>query len=131
VVGFNGGVQNANGEGFGMDSSVTNISNGDTVQLTLSRSNGLFTLSWQDLTNPGVSGSSPALSFPWLNSFDDLYVGVMYLQPYDTVESRSQLSYFSESVSTPEPASVTLLGLGLTCLMGYAWRRRRWLLGTA
>ncbi|MBI3837991.1 MAG: PEP-CTERM sorting domain-containing protein [Planctomycetia bacterium] len=26
---------------------------------------------------------------------------------------------------TPEPASVTMLGVGLACLVGYAWRRRR------
>jgi hypothetical protein len=30
-----------------------------------------------------------------------------------------------QAFATPEPASLTLLGLGAASLLGYAWRRRR------
>jgi hypothetical protein len=34
-------------------------------------------------------------------------------------------STFTATTATPEPASLTLLGLGVASIAGYAWRRRR------
>jgi hypothetical protein len=34
-------------------------------------------------------------------------------------------SYSQEANATPEPASLTLVGLGAAGLLGYGWRRRR------
>jgi hypothetical protein len=39
--------------------------------------------------------------------------------------SAGLLSQAQPEVATPEPASLTLLGLGSLCLTGYAWRKRR------
>jgi hypothetical protein len=35
------------------------------------------------------------------------------------------VSLVDTTVTTPEPASLTMLGLGTMCLMGYAWRRKK------
>jgi hypothetical protein len=31
----------------------------------------------------------------------------------------------AQATAVPEPASLTLLGLGAICTLGYGWRRRR------
>jgi hypothetical protein len=48
--------------------------------------------------------------------------------PIDTSDGKLTFSSFGSTgtfTATPEPASLTLLGIGVAGMMGYTWRRRR------
>jgi hypothetical protein len=44
---------------------------------------------------------------------------------FDSMDLLSSFTATLATTATPEPASLTLLGLGVASLAGYAWRRRR------
>ncbi|HTU92413.1 MAG TPA: PEP-CTERM sorting domain-containing protein, partial [Gemmataceae bacterium] len=75
---------------------------------TASDSGGIF---WDDNNGPSVAYSST--------------VGNLY----GTLGTGSNSEYFEifgspNASATPEPASLTLLGIGAICSLGYGWRRR-------
>lgn len=102
------------------------FSTGDDIDVTLSRSTGLWTLSWHNLTNASM-GSLPSVAVPWLDAQSDLSVGVHAANPGLTQGGQiqsfvAQFDYFSVNV-VPEPSSVVLFGLGAAVLLLAARRR--------
>jgi hypothetical protein len=78
---LNGNVNNADDAAWGTGASPPDLlSNGDDIVLTLSRTGGLWSLSWDNLTDPLADGSSPGFSYPWLDN-TDLFVGIHYGTP--------------------------------------------------
>jgi len=122
VIGYHDGVQDEDGQGWSLGAS--NIMNGDDVNLSLSRTDGLLTMSWADVTNPLVTGSTPSLSFPWLNNFEDLYVGIYYTNPHDDISRTSEISLFSITTAVPEPSGLIMLALPIIGMLVYLRRRR-------
>jgi len=61
--------------------------------------------------------------------FDSTTFGANFQAASDFVGAPADFSMgvigSSEAVSTPEPASLTMLGIGVAGLMGYGWRRRK------
>jgi hypothetical protein len=45
--------------------------------------------------------------------------------PLGAAYRENNSSTFTATTGIPEPASLTLLGLGVAGIAGYAWRRRR------
>ena len=104
---------------------------GDDILLTFGRTEGLWTLSWDNQTNPAASGASPGISLPWLDEEEDLYVGVFAANAgtvggtTDVVVSfTSEIDYFSVDV-VPEPSSIVLLSIGALSMMLWGRRRRK------
>jgi len=95
--------------------------NGDDIDLTLSRTGGLWKISWNDLTKAS-QGESPSWAVSDLDN-QDLYVGVHYVNARVAVSSTSEIEYFS--VTVPEPSTLVLLGMGAISLLAYVWRRRK------
>lgn len=52
------------------------FTNGDDIELTFARTDGLWTFSWNNLTDPAMSGSFGPLSLPTLDSQAALYAGI-------------------------------------------------------
>lgn len=73
---------------------------GDAVRLTFARNGGEWTLSWEDLTNPSASGSSPGVSIPWLDAEPNLYVGVLAADAGTTIPFTAHIDTFSVSTYT-------------------------------
>jgi hypothetical protein len=44
---------------------------------------------------------------------------------YETTQAPGTFTFFEAASSTPEPASLTLLGLGIAGMAGYGWRKRK------
>jgi hypothetical protein len=98
---------------------------GDTVLLSFGRNHGLWNLSWNDLTNPQESASSTGIAIPWLDSQQDLYVGVSASNVFPSTTTFTTRMGFFEVTTVPEPSTVALLGIGIAGMAGYGWRRRR------
>ncbi len=120
---------------YGKTPGVKGIfSNGDDLLVTLSRKDNLWQMRWDNLTNLGISadGSSPSLSYPWLDNMD-LYVGIFSASPRGPAVT-NRLEYFSVDVvndiadnpNTPEPSTLSLLAIsGLASAGAYALRKRQ------
>jgi hypothetical protein len=67
-----------------------------------------------------VSGSNLDVSIGSLSTS----TGVFSFQ-FDSMDLLSSFTATLATTATPEPASLTLLGLGVAGIAGYAWRRRR------
>ena len=94
--------------------SPNSFSPGDTIEISLSRSSGLWTLSWNNLTDAS-SGSLPGVAFPELNAQSDLYFGVLAsnagLNSQGAPQSFvAQIDYFSVNIA-PEPTSLFAFSL--------------------
>jgi hypothetical protein len=97
------------------------FASGDDVQLTFGRSGGQWQMTWQNLTTPAESGSSPFVSLPWLDAQSDLYVGVLASNAGTDISFAAQIDTFS-FVVVPEPSSRALLVAGFV-LLGLAVQR--------
>jgi hypothetical protein len=107
------------------------FSPGDSLMLMLSRTNGLWQLSWENLTT-NATGSSPWYSLAWLNSSPDLYVGILASNPRSANSFLATVDYFSVSV-VPEIDPTTggsALSLVAGVLAMIEQRRRRAMLST-
>lgn len=97
--------------GTGDQNSISNFnafSPGDDIEITLSRTSSLWTLSWKNLTDAS-SGALPSISIPELDAHPDLYFGVLAsnagLNPQGSPESFvAQIDYFTVEV-VPESTS--------------------------
>ena len=96
---------------------------GDDGIITLSRTNGLWTFSWSDLTN-GDSGTSPTFEVPELWDQEDLHFGILYATVYNNDPRTSQIDEFSVTV-VPEPSTLALLSMGALGITVGWWQRRR------
>jgi hypothetical protein len=116
---------NTSGSDPNWASSGSLFSEGDTIDFTVSRANGLWSMSWNDLTN-GNQGSSP--SFSGVNDFPDLYVGITYGNPGNNTPQTSQIDWFAVDYTgtVPEPTTIIIWSLlgALAVTLGW-WRRRK------
>ncbi len=67
-------------DGWVWSSPLDSFTAGDDIMITLSRTGGLWQLTWQNTTT-STSGSSPTFSVPWLDASPDLYAGVIASSP--------------------------------------------------
>lgn len=107
---------------FPFASGTDAFTTGDDIVLNFGRSNGLWQLSWQNLTNPTKSGASPQVSIPWLDAINDLYAGVM------ACNARSGTSFTASLHSVtavPEPSTWVMVAGGIACVSWGVWRRRK------
>jgi hypothetical protein len=92
--------------------SVRLFANGDDVILSLSRIDGLWSLEWENLTNPAASGAYSGISVPWLDAEPDLYVGLMHMDARNFTPQTAKVDYFRVEVSVvPESSSLVLIVL--------------------
>ncbi|MBA3483293.1 MAG: hypothetical protein H0T51_15905 [Pirellulales bacterium] len=90
--------------------SVRLFANGDEVILSLSRIDGLWSLEWENLTNPATSGAYSGISVPWLGAEPNLYVGLMHMDAQNFSPQTAKIDYFRMDVSpVPEPSSLALI----------------------
>jgi len=61
-------------------SPANSFTPGNDIMMTLTRTAGLWQLTWQNITT-STSGSSPTFSLPWLDASPDLYAGVIASSP--------------------------------------------------
>lgn len=86
---------------------------GDDVILSLSRIAGLWSLEWEDLTDPANSGSVSGFSVPWLDGEPNLYVGITNMYFNNAARQTAKIDYFRVEVGAPvpEPSSWALIAL--------------------
>jgi len=73
-------------------------SDGDDVELTLSRQDGRWQLKWHNLTNDN-SGTSDSFSLPWVDG-NDLYVGIHYANANSPTSRTSLVESFAVEVGS-------------------------------
>jgi hypothetical protein len=90
---------------------------GDDIVLSLSRIAGQWSLEWENLSNPGMSGFYTGISVPWLDAEPNLYVGLMHMDARNFTTQTAKIDYFRVEIgAVPEPNSGSLLGLW-ACLL--------------
>jgi len=126
-------VPNAGEISWLMTNTAPGISSSD-----LNAQNGLQAAIWY-LANLGTanpvtlsSNNSATVIADYTNDLSaaagktDPVSNVLWLSNYNGNGSAAQgLISTDANLATPEPASLTLLGIGLGCIVGYGWRRRR------
>jgi hypothetical protein len=76
-----------------------------------------------DQTNMGATNGYELLSFTVQGTGSDTLVLSERNDPFDF--ALDDVSLNSATTATPEPASLTLVGIGAAGLLGYGWRRKR------
>jgi len=104
-------------------SSPNAFSPGDDVVLSIERINGLWSIAWNDLSNPSASGQSPSLDIASLDSQPNLYVGIYAANPSSPFITNDLVNF--SVTTTPEPSTLTLFGLGVVGMAAYGRRRRK------
>jgi hypothetical protein len=86
---------------------------GEDGVFEIGRIGGQWYYSWQNLTNPVLSGSFQNISLPALDSQTDLYVGIFNNDARNTIPQTATLDYFTVLIGAevPEPASAMIWGL--------------------
>jgi hypothetical protein len=90
-------------------STFNSFATGDDIEITLSRTSNLWTLTWSNLTT-STSGTLPSVSFPAMDGQDNLYFGVLAsnagtVPGTDVIQSFvAQIDDFSVTI-VPEPTS--------------------------
>jgi hypothetical protein len=79
-------------------------------------------LSFRDLTTAYHIGSQGGAGEFWQGDMAEILV---YNRELSSAELQQDWSYLSQKYATPEPATITLLGIGLAGLFGSRYRRRR------
>jgi hypothetical protein len=101
---------------------------GDDVILSLARSSGLWSLSWDNLSNPTASSATPGFSIPWLDAEPDLYFGIHAANAGSFTPFNAVIDSFSVNVAAtnvvPEPSSFLLWTIGMIPLASGLLRRR-------
>jgi hypothetical protein len=115
------------GDSILFDSGTGAFTTGDDVVLSFGRTNGLWSLSWQDTTNPHRSGSSPGMNIPFLTAKNDLYVGLIASNP-STAAFTNSFDYFSATgpaaSTVPEPSSFLLTVVGVLGAAVWRWSNK-------
>ncbi len=120
-AGFHGPYQyylaanDGTGGDFGWSSGANAYLAGDDIILTVERTGGLWSVSWENLTHPLMSGSSQtsgigtgSTPFPLLNAQPDLYTGAIEAAIIPHIGSIDYLHI----TSVPEP-STAMLSVGV------------------
>ena len=106
------------GDSIDFSTGPTAFSPGDDVEITLARIAGLWRISWNNSSNPSASGISFPLSYTWLDSAADLYVGILASNARSTIPFTSQIEMLSVTTATvPEPSVVVLAATGAVLLL--------------
>jgi hypothetical protein len=101
--------------------SVRLFANGDDIILSLSRVDGLWSLEWENLTNPAASGAYSGILVPWLDSEPNLYVGLTHMDARNFSPQTAKIDYFRVEVGpVPEPSTLVPI-----MVAGLAVRRAR------
>lgn len=121
IVENTGGFDSGHWPGSGLGA----FSTGDTISLTFGRTNGLWQLSWYNVTSASRGASVP-YSLDWLNSASDLYVGIIA----SNAGSNSAFTATTESFSVIPVPEIGSAGTGnaivvVTAAVGLFERRRR------
>jgi hypothetical protein len=93
---------------------------GDNIEVILSRTAGIWALSWNNLTT-STSGSLAGFVLPWLNSSPDLYFGVVAANAGTPQSFTAQIDKFSVSI-IPEASSFLFVGLGIALILARSRR---------
>jgi hypothetical protein len=80
------------------------------------------------VTDPNSPGGVPA----WINLFPvnlsanalSVTLNINTSLGYTWVFS-DEMEFFGTAAATPEPAALTLFGIGIACMAGYGWRRKK------
>lgn len=100
------------------------FSAGDDIVVSLSRIDGLWSLEWDNLTNPAASGSFTGASAPWLDDKETLYAGLMHMDARNTIPQTAKIDYFCVEVEpVAEPGCSVLAAIAL---LGIRAKRVRW-----
>jgi len=76
-----------------------------------------------DSHNPSVLGSATfTITIPGVTSSSTLS-GVTF--QFGTDAGRNLVAGVPTTIAVPEPATLTMLGIGIACMAGYGWRRRK------
>lgn len=97
----------------------------DDVVLTLARTAGLWTIAWDNLSHPEMSGVSTPEVYPWLDASPYLYLGVHAANARNRISFTSEIDWIDVRVSPiPEPSSC-LLGASSIAALAIAGGIRR------
>jgi hypothetical protein len=113
-------IDNSTGVDAGGGTAVGSFAPGDNIDLTLTRTAGLWSLAWVNLTTPANSGAIGPFSIPW--SENDLYIGIHAANALSATTFVGIVDNFSVTI-VPEPSAVSLCGIAGLALA--AKRRKR------
>lgn len=119
-------TENWSGSGYGDDNTFNSgfYNLHDSIIWSVNRVNGKWSMSWENLDHPELSGASPLRSLPWLDSSPDLYVGLYHVNPRTATQRTNEIEYFRATV-VPEPIAIVpaVIALGFPVIAHIRLRR--------